>query len=91
MIRPHRAAPRASFARQARADEFAGEEGDPEAEAEAAAAEASAAGGFPWSGTDRDYTYDELLGGWRPEAGVWGPSNWEEGQVCVCVCVRVSV
>lgn len=47
--------------KKARADEFAGEEGDPEAEAEAAAAEASAAGGLPWSGTDRDYTYDELL------------------------------
>jgi len=48
---------------QTRADEFAADENDPEAEAEAAAAGETATGGsFPWSGTDRDYSYDELLG-----------------------------
>lgn len=47
--------------KKARGDEFAGDDNDPEAEAEAAAAEASAGGSFPWSGTDRDYEYDELL------------------------------
>ncbi len=35
---------------------------DPEAEAEAALEESNAAGSLPWSGTDREYTYDELLG-----------------------------
>jgi hypothetical protein len=45
---------------QARKDEF-DEEADPEAEAEAAERE-NAVGSFSWSGTDRDYTYDELLG-----------------------------
>lgn len=40
-----------------RRDEFAGE--DPEAEAEAA--EAKEGGSFPWSGSDRDYTYEELV------------------------------
>ncbi|KAI8472358.1 MAG: eukaryotic translation initiation factor 2 beta [Monoraphidium minutum] len=47
--------------KKTRADEFGAEEGDPEAEAEAAAAEASAGGSFPWSGSDREYVYDELL------------------------------
>jgi len=46
--------------KKSRKDEFDLEEGDPEAEAEAAERE-NAAGSFPWSGTDRDYTYDELL------------------------------
>eukprot|EP00877_Chromochloris_zofingiensis_P000602 jgi/Chrzof1/10542/Cz05g02180.t1 len=46
--------------KKSRKDEFGLDE-DPEAEAEAAANEESAVGSFPWSGTDRDYTYDELL------------------------------
>jgi hypothetical protein len=41
------------------------DEDDPEAEAEAA--EAKVGGSFPWSGSDRDYTYEELVG-----ECVWG-------------------
>jgi hypothetical protein len=49
---------------QARADEF-GLEDDPEAEAEAAErgeGGREGAGKFAWSNSDREYTYDELLG-----------------------------
>jgi hypothetical protein len=52
---------------QARADEF-GLEDDPEAEAEAAErgeGGKEGAGKFAWSNSDREYTYDELLGEWR--------------------------
>jgi hypothetical protein len=45
------------------------DEDDPEAEAEAA--EAKVGGSFPWSGSDRDYTYEELVG-----ECVWGGGGW---------------
>lgn len=51
---------------QSRKDEFDLDD-DPEAAAEAAERgdEGAAAGGkFAWSNTDREYTYDELLGEW---------------------------
>lgn len=47
-------------------ESHAGETGE-----ERAARKAAAAGALPWSGTDRDYTYEELLGGWRLASGVW--------------------
>ena len=47
---------------QSRKDEFDLDD-DPEAAAEAEGDENAAAGGkFAWSNTDREYTYDELLG-----------------------------
>jgi hypothetical protein len=52
------------FVPQTRADEF-GLEDDPEAEAEAAErgeGSGEGAGKFVWSNSDREYTYDELLG-----------------------------
>lgn len=50
--------------KKTRAAEFELEEGDPEAEAEAAAEVGPGTKQFSWSGTDREYTYDELLGEW---------------------------
>lgn len=51
-------------AAQARAEEEAGEadEAAAEGEADGEAAEASGSG-LPWDGSDRDYHYEELLGG----------------------------
>jgi hypothetical protein len=55
--------------KQARADEF-GLGDDPEAAAEAAEARgedgagAGSSGKFAWSNSDREYSYDELLGEW---------------------------
>eukprot|EP00878_Enallax_costatus_P001213 GHUV01001355.1.p1 GENE.GHUV01001355.1~~GHUV01001355.1.p1 ORF type:complete len:277 (+),score=93.88 GHUV01001355.1:87-917(+) len=46
--------------KKARGDEFADED-DPEKAAEAEHEAATSSGKFLWSGTDREYTYDELL------------------------------
>jgi hypothetical protein len=50
-----------SLSVQERKDEFGLDE-DPEAAAEAEEEGAAAGGKFSWSNTDREYTYDELLG-----------------------------
>lgn len=46
---------------QSRKDEF--DEGDEGEEAAADGQTESKTGNFPWSGSDRDYSYEELLGG----------------------------
>ena len=50
-------------------EEFGGEEGAEAGPVDDAVAEEQAERKFPWSGEDRDYNYEELLGGWYGSAG----------------------
>lgn len=62
-------------------DEFGGLDGEGGGKGEGQ----RSSGGLPWEGSDRDYTYEELLGEWVAWVG-----GWVRG-VAVCGCIRRGV